>query len=236
MKEHHCIACLVVIAILLIILLYLILSGKKSTFEKGPTKYRGYSLETSDWDPPRVIDSVLTSDECKHLIEKATPKFGPSMVVGAAGPATARTSETAWLEAGDPVVDKIMKRACDLTGMNNRHCESLQVVRYKPGTYYRDHHDSCCDSTDSCTDFEKYGGQRVGTLLVYLNSEFEAGETHFPKHQDMKLKVDPGSAIFFRPMATDSAQCHPKALHAGLPISSGVKYVCNAWVREKPVR
>ena len=114
-------------------------------------------------------------------------------------------------------------------------CEDLQVVRYEPGTYYREHHDSCCDGTQGCIDFEKEGGQRVATLLVYLNSDFTDGETHFP-NLDLKLKADPGSAILFRPLGTEESKCHPKALHAGLPISSGVKYVCNAWIRENKFR
>jgi prolyl 4-hydroxylase len=81
--------------------------------------------------------------------------------------------------------------------------------------------------------FENQGGQRVGTLLVYLNDDFTDGETHFPDHGDLKLKAPPGSAIFFEPLGSGD-KCHPKALHAGLPISSGTKYVCNAWVREGP--
>jgi prolyl 4-hydroxylase len=157
------------------------------------------------------------------------------MVVGGGGqPNAVRTSDTAWLENDDPVVNKIIKKAAELTGVATSNIEHLQVVRYKPGTFYKEHHDSCCDPTDSCLDFEKRGGQRIGTLLVYLNSDFTDGETHFPKwNGGVKLKADPGSAIFFRPMATNSAQCHPQALHAGLPISSGTKYVCNAWVRER---
>jgi len=37
-------------------------------------------------------------------------------------------------------------------------------------------------------------------------------------------------------MGTTDARCHPKALHAGLPIKSGTKYVCNIWVRETKFR
>jgi prolyl 4-hydroxylase len=85
---------------------------------------------------------------------------------------------------------------------------------------------------NSCGDFEDKGGQRVGTLLVYLNDKFQDGETHFPQHNDLKLKAEPGSGIFFKPLG-DDGKCHPKALHAGLPVSSGTKYVCNAWVREE---
>ena len=110
------------------------------------------------------------------------------------------------------------------------HTEDLQIVRYQPGTYYKEHHDACCADSQACTDFENKGGQRVGTLLLYLNEEFTDGETHFP-NLNVKMKAPPGSAIFFKPLGSED-KCHPNALHAGLPISSGIKYVCNAWVRE----
>lgn len=196
------------------------------------TSGRGYTDATSSWDPPVVVDSVLTRDECKYIMQKADSLFTPSTVVGTEGYDASRTSETAWISKDDPVARKVFEKASALTGKPMDCCEDLQVVRYKPGTFYRAHHDSCCEDTKACVDFEDRGGQRVATLLVYLNEEFTDGETHFPDHGDLKLKAHPGSAIFFRPMGSDESKCHPKALHAGLPISSGTKYVCNAWVRE----
>lgn len=193
---------------------------------------RGYTGAASSWDPPVVIDSVLTRDECRYIMQKADSLFTPSTVVGTEGYDASRTSETAWISKDDPVARKVFEKATALTGKPMDCCEDLQVVRYKPGTFYRAHHDSCCEDTKACVDFEDRGGQRVATLLVYLNEEFTDGETHFPEHGDLKLKAQPGSAIFFRPMGTNEAKCHPKALHAGLPISTGTKYVCNAWVRE----
>lgn len=194
---------------------------------------RGYTGPESVWEPPRVVNSVLTRDECKYIMDKADALFTRSTVVGTDGYDASRTSETAWISKDDPVARKVFQKASELSGKPIDCCEDLQVVRYKPGTFYRAHHDSCCEDTKACVDFENRGGQRVATLLVYLNEEFTDGETHFPDHDDLKLRADPGSAIFFRPMGSHEAKCHPKALHAGLPISSGTKYVCNAWVREE---
>jgi prolyl 4-hydroxylase len=194
---------------------------------------RGFTGASDPWQPPVVVDSVLTKDDCRYLMEKANSLFKPSSVVGVNGQDSSRTSETAWISKDDPVAKKVFAKACEMTGKPMGCCEDLQVVRYKPGTYYKAHHDSCCDGSDACQEFETKGGQRVGTMLVYLNDEFTDGETHFPDHGGVKMKTPPGSAIFFRPLANDTPKCHPKALHAGLPISSGTKYVCNAWVREE---
>lgn len=194
---------------------------------------RGFTGASDPWQPPVVVDSVLSKDDCRYLIEKANSLFKPSGVVGVNGQDPSRTSETAWISKDDPVAKKVFAKACEMTGKPMGCCEDLQVVRYKPGTFYKAHHDSCCDGSDACQEFETKGGQRVGTMLVYLNDEFTDGETHFPDHGDVKMKAPPGSAIFFKPLANDIPKCHPKALHAGLPISSGTKYVCNAWVREE---
>lgn len=196
---------------------------------RGP---RGFSDDSEPWDEPFIVDSVISRTECKEIIKNCEPKFAKSELVGVPGGDGTRTSETAWISKNDPIAQKILKKACELTGKEFRHCEDLQVVRYKPGAFYRTHHDSCCEDTEACKDFEKRGGQRVGTLLVYLNDDFTEGHTHFPNFGDKKYKVDPGSAVFFRPLGSDDARCHPRALHAGLPVASGVKYVCNAWVRE----
>lgn len=196
---------------------------------------RGYTKEDAPWKPPEIQQNLLTPTECEYLIQKSEPLFTRSGVVGSSVPDEARTSDTAWIDKNDPVARKLVEKAMQLTGKPFENCESLQVVRYRPGTYYRSHHDSCCDDTEGCKIFEKTGGQRVGTLLVYLNSEFTEGETHFPSYNDMKIKPSPGSAVFFRPMDEQEGKCHPKALHAGLPIKEGTKYVCNVWVREEKI-
>lgn len=195
---------------------------------------RGFTDEDHPWDPPQFVNEILTPEECKYLIEQAEPKFSRSMVVGA-GADGSRTSETAWISKDDPVAQKVFAKALEFSGKTNDHCENLQVVKYGPGTFYKAHHDSCCDETQGCMDFENDGGQRVATLLVYLNSEFTDGETHFPK-LNLKMKANPGSGIIFFPLGNNDDRCHPKALHAGLPPSSGVKYVCNAWIRENKFR
>lgn len=197
---------------------------------------RGFTSSEASWEAPYIVDNVLTPDECKYLIEKAAPMFTRSSVVGVEGPDTSRTSETAWIPRDDPVARKVLNKVIEIVGANIENCEDLQVVKYEPGAYYRSHHDSCCEDTDACYSFEQDGGQRTATLLVYLNSEFTDGETHFPDHGDLKLKADTGSGIMFRPLGKEENKCHPKALHAGLPISSGTKYVCNAWVRENNFR
>jgi len=194
---------------------------------------RGYAHVSAAWDPPILVQNIITPDECKKIIEMAEPNFVRSTVVAESAVHQSRTSDTAWISKENPIVRKIFEKATELTGKPFENCEDMQVVRYKPGAYYNAHHDSCCEDNNFCREFEEKGGQRIGTLLLYLNDDFTQGQTHFPD-LDLKLKATPGSAIFFRPLGSKDNKCHPKALHAGLPINSGTKYVCNIWVREGP--
>ena len=202
----------------------------------SPWAPRGFANIADPWEEPIVVENIMTPEECKQVIEKATPDFVPSRVVGKDELDPQRSSETAWISKNDPSVQKIVLKAQELTGKPFDNLEDIQVVRYRPGTFYNAHHDSCCDGSDGCREFEKDGGQRIGTLLVYLNSDFTEGHTYFPKHDDLKLRANPGSAVFFRPLCSSNGRCHPKAIHAGLPIGEGTKYVCNVWVRENNFR
>lgn len=169
------------------------------------------------------VDGLLTPDDCQYIINSAN--FAPSTTLD--GNKAYRTSETAWIPKTDAVAQKVLLKACELSGTSLEQCEDLQVVRYNPGTYYKPHQDSCCDKNTYCDEFKKERGERLGTLLVYLNNDFTDGETEFPNIKQ-KFKPSPGSGIFWDPYG-----CPPEALHAGLPVSSGTKYVCNSWIREK---
>ena len=85
---------------------------------------------------------------------------------------------------------------------------------------------------EQCTEFIKRGGQRILTVLIYLNDNFEGGETGF-KNLNFKTKAKPGDALVFYPLGKEGKYCHPKALHAGLPVLRGEKWIANVWFRER---
>lgn len=199
-------------------------------------KARGFTEATATWDPPVEIGPILTPEECREIIELAEPKFARSTLVAAQTVDETRTSETAWIQREHPAVKKLIEKAQSLTGAPFENCEDIQVVRYKPGQYYRPHHDACCEDNEHCIKFENEGGQRVGTLLVYLNEDFKEGQTRFPNWNDAKFRAKTGGGLFFRPLGRDDCRCHPSALHGGEPPVDGTKYLCNVWVRENSFR
>lgn len=191
-----------------------------------------YALMNDPYEEPYIINNIITENEAKYIIDTATTKFNDSTVLGQILDKSIRKSKTAWLyKENDQLILSIMLRIANLVNLPLENAEALQVVKYEPDGYYKEHHDSCCDNNADCTEFVKRGGQRIKTVLIYLNDDFTEGSTYFPV-LNKKFKPPKYSAIVFNPLAKNSNKCHPKALHAGLPVKSGVKYIANLWFRE----
>jgi len=211
-----------VLFVALLVLLFLFLRPKKLS----------YAPENAEYIKPKVVQNIVSPEEARYILETAGPKFDDSTILSGKDD-NIRKSRTAWLGRDDPTVRSIYERLSKQYNFDIANAEDLQVVEYKPGGFYNEHHDSCCDDNDHCRDFMKKSGQRVLTILIYLNDDFEDGETRFPT-LDMSLKADKYGGIVFHPLEVGGNRCHPLALHKGTPVTSGVKYICNLWVRERP--
>jgi len=223
----------IIIGVLLVLLiLFLFKRRRRSTF--GKFRNNGFSSVKARYTKPVVVKDIVTKQEADYIINEAKKTFKKSMIVGGYDDSI-RKSETTWLYKSDPVVYNIINRICDMNGYSIDNTEALQVVRYKPGGYYNEHHDACCEKDSKCNEFVENGGQRVLTVLIYLNDDFTGGSTKFPT-LNLDIKPPKYGAVIFRPLEEDSNRCHPYALHKGTPVTSGEKYVCNIWIREGPFK
>ena len=100
-------------------------------------------------------------------------------------------------------------------------------MRYRPGAEYKPHHDYFDPVHPGTPRILERGGQRVGTLVMYLNTPDGGGATTFP---DVGLEVAPvrGNAVFF---SYDRAHLSTKTLHGGAPVTAGEKWVATKWLR-----
>ena len=153
-----------------------------------PRSARGFAEMDAEWEEPRTVDNILTADECKYLIEQAEPKFARSTLVAETTINDTRTSESAWIPRDDPVVKKVLERAMELTGKPFENCEDLQVVRYKPGTYYRSHHDSCCTAVPRAA---RHAEQDAGTRHSHT-SACRTREHRPPTHYQLSRPAQQG--------------------------------------------
>lgn len=193
----------------------------------------GFADDSDSYILPKVYKNFITEQENKYIIETASPFFETSGIISETGyDDQVRKSETAWIDRNDPVVKPIIRRVCDLVGVPFENAESLQVVKYKPNGFYKPHHDSFCYSSKEDYEAMLKGGHRVITMLIYLTSDFDGGSTKFP-NLDLELKPSANSGILFYPLQKNGKKCHPKALHGGMPVISGEKYIANVWLRER---
>ena len=188
---------------------------------------------------PRVIvfGGLLSDEECDAVVAAARPRMVRSETVvvetGASEVNEARTSRGMFFERGENAVCKrIEQRIATLLSWPVVNGEGLQVLHYLPGAEYRPHHDYFDPAKSGTPAITARGGQRVGTLIMYLNSPEKGGGTTFP---DVGLEVGPvkGNGVFF-----SYERPHPstKTLHGGAPVIAGEKWVATKWLREAEFR
>lgn len=179
----------------------------------------------------RRFPGLFTPAECAYLIETAKPLLQPSVVVdprtGWQVPNPVRTSSAAGFPFTDenPAIHALNRRLAAASGTDVRSGEPLQVLCYAPGEQYHEHSDALPGVAPN--------QQRVQTFLVYLNEEYEGGETSFPA-TGLKVRGHTGDGLLFRNASPDGRP-DERALHAGLPVTSGAKLLASRWIRAAPL-
>jgi prolyl 4-hydroxylase len=185
-----------------------------------------------------ILDNVLTADECEELMRRSVTKLERNTTVepdsGDRKVIRDRTSDgTFWRRDYDDFIKGIDRRIALLTGHAMNRFEDLQVMRYQPGGEYKAHFDYFPLEQRGAAIQMRQGGQRVATLLMYLQAPEEGGETEFPDHR-VQVSVVPkqGSAVYFEYMDKDG-RYDPLTLHAGKPVIKGVKWIATRWIRQR---
>ena len=174
----------------------------------------------------RRIERLFTATECDYLRRLAEPDYEPSVVNDSLGRPMRdpiRTSDGATLHwmIEDPAVHALNRRLAAASGTSYDQGEATLILRYKGGQEYKPHFDFVRSEQN----------QRFMTVLVYLNHDYKGGETVFPEI-GLSVKGRKGDALIFTSALPDRA-VDPLSKHAGMPITSGVKYLCTKWIREK---
>ena len=184
---------------------------------------------------PRVIvfGGLLSDEECDALVERARPRMTRSETVqtetGGSEVNVARTSRGMFFEREENALcGRVELRIAKLLAWPIENGEGLQVLHYQPGAEYLPHHDYFDPTKAGTPAIVARGGQRVGSLVMYLNSPERGGGTVFP---DVGLEVAPikGNGVFF---SYDRPHPSTKTLHGGAPVVTGEKWVATKWLRE----
>lgn len=190
---------------------------------------------------PRIftIANFASPAVCDWLIALSRPHMKPAMTYDPAGGGShyeaSRTNSACHivLPHSDLVVAFIRSRMANATGLSLRWFEITTFLHYLPGQTFAPHHDYLDDSFPGYVGEVAHHGQRILTFLMYLNDDFEGGETEFPL-AGIRHKGRKGDALFFWNVHSDGRLDH-QSLHAGLPPTHGEKWLLSQWVRNKPV-
>eukprot|EP01101_Sappina_pedata_P007606 TRINITY_DN4058_c0_g1_i1.p1 TRINITY_DN4058_c0_g1~~TRINITY_DN4058_c0_g1_i1.p1 ORF type:complete len:373 (+),score=139.82 TRINITY_DN4058_c0_g1_i1:414-1532(+) len=218
-------------------------------------------------EAPRIflIEDFLTSEECDEIVRLAKDNMEISMVghthTDAVIDKSARTSTQTWLEADEldnDLLYHVRNKAEKLLKLPLELSESLQVIHYSVDQYYYFHVDPTLKRYRADDPFHNAGGNRLLTLLFYLNEVEEGGETVFPNAinpdvplensccnktrfpDDQVLRVYPkkGSAILWYNLLEEQqldGEVDLLTYHAGCPVRRSEKWGANFWFHNKVV-
>jgi prolyl 4-hydroxylase len=215
-------------------------------YEPPLFQHTGNSIETSDrtiqiaafYERPcvAILDNVFSHEECDELIKRSVDKLKRSETVD---PVTGepiiieeRTSSGTFYQLNeDPFISTLDRRISEIMCQPITHGEGLQVLRYGVGAEYKPHFDYFPEEEEGSYKHTANGGQRISTLVVYLNDVEQGGDTYFP---EIGLSVKPrkGSAVYFE-YCNSLGQVDPKTLHGGAPVIQGEKWIVTKWMRQR---
>jgi prolyl 4-hydroxylase len=112
-----------------------------------------------------------------------------------------------------------------------RNGEGLQLLHYHPGARSAPHFDFLTPGNAANEASLARSGQRVSSLVIYLNDVERGGATVFP---EIGLAVTPrqGHAVHFE-YANSRGDVDLSSVHAAEPVEAGEKWVLTKWMRER---
>lgn len=203
------------------------------------------NIDTISWSPrAQVYHNFLLPEECERIIRYTEPKLERSLVVDPKDSSKSlkeksRTSSGAVLSTRHdvvlkPIIDKAARQIEDWVKIPSETNEQFYVLRYELGQQYEAHTDFYKGPEAAGHAFLGTAGDRVATVLVYLHTPEEGGQTYFPE-AGVGTNATAGTALLFWDYSTDF-EPDWRSLHAGMPVLKGVKWSMTRWIRMRPWR
>jgi hypothetical protein len=191
-------------------------------------------------ETPRVryIERFATPAECDRLIALARGALHRAQVYHGSAElklSDVRTnSEAAFIISyADVALSLIRQRISAALGISHLYFEVAKLLHYEVGQQFGVHGDFLELTTPEQRAEVERRGQRAATFLIYLNDDFEGGETDFPR-LGLRHKPKRGDALAFANVTSTGAPDY-ESVHAGLPPTRGEKWLFSQWIRSNPV-
>jgi prolyl 4-hydroxylase len=123
--------------------------------------------------------AISCTPHSAHAQVRALPSCHAAPVIAGSEATKGRTSLTCHLAKKVFPCPIMLQKIQNLTNKPFGHMELPQVARYASSQRYVEHYDGVDPHTEAGRAFCASGGQRVATVLMYLNKVSEGGATRF---------------------------------------------------------
>lgn len=186
----------------------------------------------------RSLTGFATAAECAWLTGLARDRLSPARVwdpatgQGRSDPNRTNRALELTLAEMDLVVTVIRARISAATNIPVPVFEPPQIMHYGAGEEFRPHHDFLDPAQPGHAGELARFGQRIATFLIYLNDDYEGGETVFPR-TGLRHRGRTGDALLFANVDAATRAPDPLTLHAGTPPTRGEKWIFSQWIRDR---
>lgn len=185
-----------------------------------------------------AYSQALNPEECLYIQCLGAPNLEPSIVVDENGKSqlsAERSSHDFYFlpEFEQVYLNLLQRRMARAAALPLANSEQLTMLRYLPGQEFRLHRDNLPPNHFIARE-QGGSGQRLRTVIVYLQAPESGGTTDFPL-LSLELRPEQGQIVCFDNLLSDGKPCMP-SLHAGTPVKQGVKWICTLWMRQNTHR
>lgn len=185
----------------------------------------------------RAFEGFASPAMCDWLVTRSRGRLTRAQVYNATAQRRevnemrSNTTATFTLLDTDLVQIVLQARMAAAAHVLQAHMEAPTVLHYDVGEEISEHYDFVDPQTPNYAQQIARDGQRIITFLVYLNDDYEGGETDFPRlgvtHKGVR-----GEGLFFT-NALASGEADVRSVHAGRPPTTGEKWIVSQFVRNR---
>ena len=216
-----------------------LLPGGEEISAHHPGRLPGVELEMLSWRPRAVLMRNFASTfECAEIANAARQHLMPSFIVEEGGELikhNIRTSYEVRLRSGirNIVIQTVEERMATWSHFPVENAEYPLVLHYQDSQSFEQHYDYFIPEDFIMGEGPlEFGGQRIATQLIYLNEDFEGGETRFERTEYV-LTPERGMCMLFFNTSPDG-NVDPYSRHTGVGVTTGEKWILSRWIREIP--
>jgi hypothetical protein len=210
----------------------------------------GRTIDLAAWQAPptatdlsksplvRLYTSFASAAMCRWLIERARGRLSRALVYEAisreimAKPTRTNTAAVFNIVDTDFVLVLMQLRMSACLGVPLRQFEAITVLHYDVGEEITEHFDFIDPNLPNHAREIAEQGDRIVTFLVYLNEDYQGGETAFPR-LSLSHKGSRGEGMFF--VNSEHGRADTRTLHAGRTPVGGEKWIVSQFIRDRAV-